>query len=707
MKSENKAFTIIEILVVVVILGILATLTIVAISTYVEKGKNDYDEKLEKQLLISGKNYFADNTLSLPENGATSYVTLAELRGLNIVSKDFIDSYGTKCSNSNSLVQVSNNKGKYTYNACLYCEGNEKFNEYHLMKCNQFNKEIDLDEDKTCNIEKDSNGKYIVYGKKGKQTKGLTAIEAIKNLKENNCTVQSGVCGNYTQAVYGANEYIYYWVNNKGEFVDENEFLKDKVCNPEPPASCSFNIVDRQNYKKIITENKITDESNLISTSNNSLDIKTLNKQKQYNVYYIKPSVLDAIKQKSEKNTMTPSYVSDGSSSTNSNYFYEANKNKLVRTSTVSYIHHNKAIPSEYTFLIGKPKKAVYSFSIPSSIKMSTSNIKKWGSEYSSQVKKAVVIEANKKAINNYKVRYDKVGTYNGEYVDVVMTLTGYSGCKLRRGASVCGLWFESDKLGVYSLGINHISVQYNFYKTGTNKSIKVKGYTTYWDIDANQGIHFVKNTTGLYVYGSNKLYVRTINSAPYIYEYSDDKYIGYNGNYAITETFYGTSMRKTFSFASGNDGDHSKITGSSGEIWHSTYPVGITKSYLNSSENSVFENEQIVEFKIRYSNATEKKQTFKVTDTLKGMTYVPGSATNSNGTKVSPKISGDTLTWSGTISAFKSEVITYKVKINSSSCGDLVKTYAKMTLGGTNYSTDILQNSVVCPTIKKCEQNQ
>lgn len=702
MKNKNKAFTLVEILAVIVVLGILTTVIITAISGYMQKGKDEYDESLEKQLLLSGKNYFADNSSLLPENGETSYVTLAQLRGLNIVSKDFIDAYGTTCSNKDSLVRVSNDKGKYTYKACLVCEGNDKFQDNN--RCDpKTNEVIPDDANKSCVIEKNSDNGYVIYGRNGNKTTKTSEIEAVEEYK-------NGGCGSFEKcetnqiSLNDSNNYINYWVNNSGKIVNKDTYDSDKVCNKPPLPSCSFKINDSTTCNNIITKNKISNEDEFIYKYTNSLGEDSLATDQLYYKYCMKSTTFDAIKNKKDQKTKEPSYVSNGSTATTTNYFYEANKSKLVKSSTASYIKYNKAIPSEYNFLIGKPEKVTYSSSIPSSIKMSQSNIKKWGSEYSNQVNGAIVVEANKNAINNYNVRYSKVGKYNGEYVDVVMTLTGYSGCKLRKGASVCGLWFESDKLGVYSLGIHRISIKYSFYKTGTNTPITVKGYTTYWDIDANQGIHFVQNTTGLYVYGANKLYVRTLNKAPYVYEYNDDLPIGYNGGYAITETFYGSSMKKTFTFASGNDGDHSKITGSSGEIWHSTYPIGITKSYSSISENSVFEKGQTITFILRYSNATEKAKTVKVTDTLKGMTYVSGSAKDETGTKVKPSVSGSNLIWSGTIGAFKTKVITYQVKVNDDSCGGLVETNAKMVIDGATYSTDTLKNAVACSEILKCK---
>ncbi len=327
---------------------------------------------------------------------------------------------------------------------------------------------------------------------------------------------------------------------------------------------------------------------------------------------------------------------------------------------------------------------------------MSQKQINNWGTDYSKYAEYGRVVLADEDAKNNYKVRYKNVGTYNGEKIDVTMTLTGFSGCKLTRKATKCGIWFEKKEMQIYSLGVKRISVKYNFYKSGTNTPIKVKGYSTYWDIDANQGIHFIKGTTGIYAYGSVELYVANLNSAPYVFEWNDTKYVNYNEKGAITETFSGSELTKAFSFMSGDDGNHSKITSSHGSIMPSTIPIGVSKYYLGSTNsNSVLKKDQTVQFRIRYSNISSSAKTLTITDNLTGMSYVKGSAKYKDDTVATPTISGNKVTWKKKVSAHSTGYITYKVKV--ASCGDIAKSYATLSNGSNTFKSQTLKNAVLC----------
>ncbi len=130
-KSKRKGFTLVEVLGVVIVLGILVVIAVPMVSNYLKQGKDDYNEKLKSQLLLSGKEYYSSHTQKLPikigdvyrNDKDYSVVTLPEIQGENLVSKDFIDSEGRGCKESYVYVRQNENGKEYNYHACLICTG--------------------------------------------------------------------------------------------------------------------------------------------------------------------------------------------------------------------------------------------------------------------------------------------------------------------------------------------------------------------------------------------------------------------------------------------------------------------------------------------------------------------------------------------------------------------------------------------------------
>lgn len=122
-KKNQKAFTIIEMLGVIALLLVLASIIFPLVTKYMETGKIRYDVALEKELLVSGKNYYASagNKKYLPQKqGTMGYVTAVELGTKNLLSKELVNSKGEDCSESYVVVE---NQENYKYTACLECNG--------------------------------------------------------------------------------------------------------------------------------------------------------------------------------------------------------------------------------------------------------------------------------------------------------------------------------------------------------------------------------------------------------------------------------------------------------------------------------------------------------------------------------------------------------------------------------------------------------
>lgn len=72
-KRALRAFTLVEMLVVVGIIAALMVTVIPMVSKYIKDGKNDYNEKLKSQLLLSGKDYYSNNKDKLPVKVGLKY----------------------------------------------------------------------------------------------------------------------------------------------------------------------------------------------------------------------------------------------------------------------------------------------------------------------------------------------------------------------------------------------------------------------------------------------------------------------------------------------------------------------------------------------------------------------------------------------------------------------------------------------------------
>ena len=705
-KKDKKGFTMVEILVVVVILSVLSVVVIGIIIHYIDKGKYEYDNALENQFLLAGKEYYSNYSNKIPKKGESNFVSLAELRSLNIVKNDFVDSENNVCSNTDSLVMITNNgQKKYAYNVCLVCEGSSRFSDND--GCFNSSAETEIPGVVNyCTIIK-SGDKYTVYDESGNSAEATSELAAVKKYMDSGCDYDKKTCepGN----IFGIN--FYYGKKNQ-IYANAEEAHKDGQCLPTPPTTtCSswnysitpsyYNLSScKSDYKCAMNTNTFSDISDIQNLINGLNKVETnISNVKTYYSYYLKNSAFNTLNTKNNSIISTPSYSSSGTNATVTEYFKDVRKKRsTLLKSSYSYVHKNKPIPAEYSFQLGSSSKKA---KITNPYKMSWADVKKWGPDYYTYATPGEVSLAKEAAKGKYKARYYNVGTYNGTAVDVEMTLVGFGGCKRKSSAYKCGIWFGNEILDIFSIGVNKVTVKYNFYKAGTNTPIYVKGYTTYWDIDAHQGIHFVKNTTGLYVYNGNETYISSVNGAPYIYDYYDIKYSGHNGKGAVSETFAGTYMQKTFTFMSGKGTNYSKITSSKGHIYHSTIPIGISMSYYSGANaSSVLNNKSKVQYIVRFSNPTASSKSVKVTVNTGNMQYVSGSAKFSDGTIKKPSKSGNTLTWNRTVSALKTDYVIFTLKVrddDDSVCGDVVSPSAKSVVGSTTYNAPSLTNPVIC----------
>lgn len=132
--KKIKGFTIIELLVCVVILGIIISLAVMAIDKYIIQGHVSIDKQLDRQLELSAKNYLTDNknTLAVDDYLIVWYTTL---KSNDYMTNDLIDSKGNSCSKSYVVVNKELNKKDYKYTTCITCENDGYSNISSKKEC--------------------------------------------------------------------------------------------------------------------------------------------------------------------------------------------------------------------------------------------------------------------------------------------------------------------------------------------------------------------------------------------------------------------------------------------------------------------------------------------------------------------------------------------------------------------------------------------
>ena len=120
---HNKGFTLVELLAVVVILGIIITISIPAVSKWIDQSKKESRESQKSTLVMAAQSYAQGNSSVLPKViGQTTIVTAEELKNANYLKEDLYDANKKKCMDSRVRI-YKYDKNEYSYTAYIYCEG--------------------------------------------------------------------------------------------------------------------------------------------------------------------------------------------------------------------------------------------------------------------------------------------------------------------------------------------------------------------------------------------------------------------------------------------------------------------------------------------------------------------------------------------------------------------------------------------------------
>lgn len=130
MKKNNKGFTMIEIISVVIIIGVIMLLVIPGITRLMEKFKKDYYEKVELIVTESGKEFYSDNKIYLPDGILeSSYVNTSSLINSKYI-ENLLDYRGNSCSledQKSYTIVVYRGDGNYEYQTCIDCSNGEGY----------------------------------------------------------------------------------------------------------------------------------------------------------------------------------------------------------------------------------------------------------------------------------------------------------------------------------------------------------------------------------------------------------------------------------------------------------------------------------------------------------------------------------------------------------------------------------------------------
>ena len=113
---KNKGFTLAELLGVIIILGVIASIATISITNSMKTSKEElYDLQVEN-IINGAKTWASGNVFELPENdGEAIYLTLAELKQAGFVEKDITNPLTNQLFSDQLQVKITKVYNNYNY----------------------------------------------------------------------------------------------------------------------------------------------------------------------------------------------------------------------------------------------------------------------------------------------------------------------------------------------------------------------------------------------------------------------------------------------------------------------------------------------------------------------------------------------------------------------------------------------------------------
>ena len=126
MKKNNKGFSLVELLAVIVILGLIAAIGISATSYLVDRAKKDKIDSQKNTIIMSTQTYMQNNKNLVPKIiGESKIIKISDLRKSNYLTEDIKNDKGESCMEKSYVRVYKLSNTEYTYTSYLYC-GNEE-----------------------------------------------------------------------------------------------------------------------------------------------------------------------------------------------------------------------------------------------------------------------------------------------------------------------------------------------------------------------------------------------------------------------------------------------------------------------------------------------------------------------------------------------------------------------------------------------------
>lgn len=121
LKNTN-GFTLVELLATITILGLLTAASVVVISEFINKAKEEYYTATEKEIKLAAESYVQNNRNYLPKTiGQSKKVYLKDLKTQKYIG-DVKDYSKKSCDEDETYVQIyKESKTKYSYKTYLVC----------------------------------------------------------------------------------------------------------------------------------------------------------------------------------------------------------------------------------------------------------------------------------------------------------------------------------------------------------------------------------------------------------------------------------------------------------------------------------------------------------------------------------------------------------------------------------------------------------